>query len=794
LATIIGLIVAGLIVTGAVYVFYSFPPPSFPPDMSLAPIESIPFDGGWIGLLFIFVNGFLLSYVLIGDGADKTERLMLSIGLGFGLNFAVLILIGVLWEFNLLTIILTQVILLLVLGVSAFYRGLRPKLRGVLSLPRNPIKHRVDILTVLVIVVIGTFLTAATYKNVSLPATEWDSLAYGVNYARIIFEKHSIPLIAGPSLGLEMAANYPPGVQLIGSFLYVFAGSANDFYFRILSPIFGLATIIATYKFAITPSRSRAIAVFAALTLSAIPLFWEPFIQETYFMALTYMLTLSAFFFFKAYESKSGNAKQYEIVGTLFGCFAALTSYIGLFSFGLLLLYAVNAKLSLKRFASLITLAALITIPWYARNIILLGNPIYPFFGIGKYLDPFLRNSTVQHFQGYSSVGIFFWLSIFGKLGIGILVVVIAYLTFSSRKNQLMGLPSYLQKTVGNNIPNYLQSKFLIILPSYLFLVGLTLMTMHIPFPRYLIIAFPCFAVVFSAAVKSLFNMHNVTRVLAVGLVFVVAISSVLVPLYMNYSKPAARIGDDEWAYLTHVFEEADAWKWINNNHNSPTDARIAMFDIKEYYIERDVMPLDGNESAPLYRMNSIEEAINFLQEERVTHILSVPWASPGDSRMPNAYKSSILTRYLGDPRYLPPIYVGANGTTVYSVGPIDEKEIYEAFARNGSAPPLKHVTLNLTLTNSNSSNAKLCLPIPVDYRNGTLTLKVDGADLYIRLWNPQGEYVAPDKSTENQSKWSIDRAGYFTLTFPAEEVLTDDLNVTLDWTYSNPIWELSSP
>jgi hypothetical protein len=784
-------------VTGVVYVFYTFPPSSFPPDMSLAPIESIPFDGGWIGLVFILVNGYLLSYVLIRDGVDKAERLLLSIGLGFGLNFAVLILIGVLWEFNLSTIILTQVILLLALGVTAVYRGLRLNFQGALHVKRQSIKSRTDILTVIAVVVIGIFLAAATYKNVSLPSTEWDSLAYGVNYAKIIFEKNCIPLIAGPSLGLEMSANYPPGVQLIGAFLYVFAGSANDFYFRILSPIFGLTTMVATYKFAINLGRNKTVAVFAVFTLSAIPFFWELFIQETYFMGLTCMLTLSAFFFFKAYKSKSSDPKKYEIVGTLFCCFASLTSYIGLFSFGILLLYAIIAKLSLKRFASLITLAALVTIPWYARNLVLLGNPLYPFFGIGKYLDPFLRNSTVQHFQSYTNVTMFSILSIVAKIGIGILLVVIAYLTFSSRKNKLMFLPSNLQKKIPSNIPNYLQSNFLIILPLYLFLVGLTIIAMHIPFPRYLLVAFPVSAVIFSAAVKSFFNMHNVARLIAVGLVFVVAISSVLILPYMNNAKPIARLGDDRWSYLTHVFEEADAWIWINKN--TPTDARIATFDIKTYYIERDAMPLDGNESAPLYRMHNIEDAIDFLHQERITYVLSVPWASPRDLRMPNAYKLSPLTRYLGDPRYLPPVYVGANGTTVYHVGPIDEKTIYDLFTQKGFAQPTKHTVINLPVTNNTYPN--LYVPIPVDYRNGSIVFSVSSSQLVVELW--AGLYPAekifpyPIVNATGNGNWTpIDRAGYFTFTFrPVDggETPTENSSITFDLRFYN-CWELESP
>jgi hypothetical protein len=287
---------------------------------------------------------------------------------------------------------------------------------------------------------------------------------------------------------------------------------------------------------------------------------------------------------------------------------------------------------------------------------------------------------------------------------------------------------------------------------------------------------------------------------IAVGLIFVIAISSVLILPYMNFSKPAARLGDDKWSYLTHVFEEADAWNWINKN--TPKDARIATYDIKEYYIERDVMPLDGNESAPLYGMDSIEEAIDFLHKERVTHVLSVPWASPLDTRMPNAYKLSVLTRYLGDPRYLPPVYVGINGTTVYHVGSMDENTVYDLFAQKEFAPPIKHVVINLTVTENTSRYiAKLYVPIPVDYGNGSMVFSVNGRQLVVELW--AGLYPAekifpyPIVTARGDGNWShIDRAGYFTFTFqPVDggETFTENSNITFDLRFYN-CWELMSP
>jgi hypothetical protein len=271
----------------------------------------------------------------------------------------------------------------------------------------------------------------------------------------------------------------------------------------------------------------------------------------------------------------------------------------------------------------------------------------------------------------------------------------------------------------------------------------------------------------------------------------------------MNSAKPTARAGDDKWSYLIHVFEEADAWKWINEN--TPLDARIATYDIKEYYLERNTLQLDGNESAPLYEMDTIEEGINFLQERNVTHVLSVPWASPMDPRLPPAYKRCVLTRYLGDPRYLAPVYVGVNGTTVYQVGPIDEKTIYESFAQKEFAPPIKHVTINATVTN----NSRLYMPLPVDYREGKMELSVNSyQSLEVELWTGlipaekiadpflSGEFIFVNKTwVENPSfKWQpIDRAGYFTFKIiDRDETLTEDFDITLDLRFSN-YWELET-
>jgi len=736
------------------------------------PIESIPVDGGWLGVFFILANGFFLSYILYQNKLGVTERLLLAIGLGFGLNFAVMIILGVLWEFSLLTVLAAHLVMFITLSGTAVLRGFRIKL-GTFFLNKQ-IDFKItlrDILPLSLVAIIGALVILGLYKTLALPATEWDSLGYGLYYAKIIFEQGKIPLIAGPSIGLEMSASYPPGVQLTAVSMYTLAGNANDFYYRILSPIFSLATVLVTYKFARLLSKNRTFSLFAVAALCTVPYFWELFILETYLTALTFMITISAFFFFKAHNATPSDAQKYEIIGLLFCGFAALTSYIGLVSFGILVLYALQKKLAPKRFIELIVIGLAIVLPWYARNFILLGNPLYPFLGIGKYLDPFLRNSTLLHFQHYTLLPLHQLATTLSQIGACLTIIAVVYLTFSKRKNLFYAMAVYV-----------------------LFLC-LAIMAFHVAFPRYLIIATPILAVVFSTVFTLKPRMPKLSQVTAVGLMALIILSSVfMLPFTV---KPQPEPGEDKWSYQARTFEEGDAWKWINEN--TPANARIATFDIKYYYIERDVMPLDGNESAPLYKMKTIEESIEFLQDRGVTHILSVPWASQPDNRVPPAYENCTLTKYLGT-RYLPPLFIGVNGTAVYNVGPIDEETLCQTFAQKNMILPLKDITFNLTITNTTQpSMGKLYLPIPVDYRGGLMIATVTSCKA-INVNLMRGIASTDDISRtwfglcnntvgfENSGFiWRTEKAGYYTVhIIDAENSPSNAFNVTVNLRFYN--------
>jgi len=791
-------------------------------------IESIPVDWGWAGFVFILANGFFLSYLIINKKIGSLDRLLLTVGLGFGLTFVVMILIGVLWQITLPSVLFTQVALFVALAALALRRGLKlPKF----TLEPNLKIKKLHLLQVLLIMIIGVLAFAAIYDALSLPPTEWDSLAYGVNYAKIIFQNSRIPLIAGPSIGIEMSAPYPPGMQLSATFLYAFAGSANDFYYRILSPIFGLATLLVVYKFARQITQNRTAAVFAASALSLIPFFWQLFIQDTYLMALTFMLTISGYFFYKAYTAKTGDPKNYEVLGILFCSFAALTSYIGLLAFGVPLLYALHKRAGLKKLAGLVGLGVLVGLPWYLRNLVLLGNPFYPFGG-GKYLDPLLHSSTSQSFQQYLQLPEYALTSTLCKMAAVLLVFGVVFFTLSKKRR---------------NFP--------LTLTIYALSIGISLMGVYVAFPRYIIVAIPMAAVFFSFAINAIPEnsrwlktafatlvtlIRSIITALPPSAVFFslatktapkkcrlpqiasgvfiafVILSSIIILPYVNTVKPNAA-DQNKANYIASVFEEGGAWQWINEN--TPANTKIATFDIKEYYLNRTMFSLDSNDAAPLYQIDNIEEAIQFLTNNGVGYFLSVPWASPMDPRMPQAYNWCIFTQYLGDLSYLPPVYVDGTGTAVYHVGALNESDVDYLFSPKAKdihvVAPLRHRSVPVNLTFSNTTHIAACyIPFPVDYRPRNTTDKVTGnitvslsstnppatKQLFIELWNdkipdiqlyllhpkedpPNGPYIISN-SPETFS-WHIDQAGYFTIRVigqPETESVTLDVQFDFAW------------
>ncbi|RLF10681.1 MAG: hypothetical protein DRJ98_05540 [Thermoprotei archaeon] len=754
-----------------------FIPPSLPVE------EALPSDGGrgLLGFIPLLLLGFLATRLTAGRSTlDLLEEIAVALSLGMGLTSLTMIILGI---FNLIcTSYVTATFTLLLIGLavtSALKRG-----------EGRVIRVRVDGLRREVAAVVGllsVFVALAAYQALAYPEVEWDSLAYGVYYAKLIYDNGGVPFIAGTSIGLEMSAAYPPGLQCLACFFYVTANASNDFYFRLLQPILGVATLIVTYKASLLLTGDKRCALLGLLVLAAAPIFWVFFVLGSYAMYLALNASLTIYFLLRAYYAGE-RAASYETLASLFAGFASLISYLGLSCVGLLILYGFYVKLNAKRFTKLVSLALVVASPWYLRNLFLLGNPVYPLLGVGVRIDEVLWRSTVQHFNSYRTLwhvmdllGLLFqpykWREYLGAALLLSMVIYPAVYMYSSRRQ-------------GFHLALYIYT--LMVLSAIFFL--------HALFGRYLFIFTPFYAALLAYTFNQLRSGERVVKIAGALLIATVAVSFVYSVGHMSSLKNPADPVIDKWSYLKQSYGEADAWEWVCEN--VPREVKVATYEIRVYYLEREVFPLDGYEAAPLYRMESVEEGLSFLESRGVGYILSVPWASPLDVRMPPAYRWNVVMKWLGDPSKLPPVYVGSSGAAVYSLEGMSVEELAELYEARGFLPPLGGFSFNVTLVNATQPPMGVVyIPLPCDYAGRVLRVSVNSYGHNVSLEVFKGlvpsnasrwweRYVMVCRSPplsealgsfNPELEWEINDAGYFTLMVVSwDEQWIEPFNVTL--------------
>jgi hypothetical protein len=741
-----------------------------------------------LGIAIILILGYLFSLIFLPiPDLSVSERILLTLSLGLGINMVLLISVGIFMKLTIINVLVAQFTIILLAIFGLLKKGIKlsyPNLKAVLNIiMKSPKIHAVEMTLFIIIISYACF---TLYPLLATPVTEWDSLTYGVNYSKVIFENSGIPLIAGPSIGKEMSFNFPPGNQILVAYFFMLANDADELYYRLLASVVIIALVLTVYELSATLKGSRYQSLLAIIIVLTVLNLFSHTINGSYIIYTTLFVTLSAIYIMKALNSGSINkrTKYFENTAALFGGFAGLTSYIGILTLGIILIYFILRKLSIQRVIFLLSIFFLVISPWYLRNLILLDNPLYPMFGLGKFLDPILYASTSQHFRNWFNLpfeDLFlilikwgFWIPIYCILGIIILP-----------KPEL-------------------KQKQLLLLSLYISLISLAPFLFHAPFPRYLLISYPFFSALLARLIIVMLtsrdwkeNITSIMILLILMSLFLPAITSIK-PVY-NF--------DNKMDYVISYYADAEAWKWIN--YNTEKSDVIATFEIREYYIDRKVMLLDGYNASPLYRIKDIGEALKYLHQLGVGYILSAPWASPQSPIMPPAYDRLIITKYFGS-QLLPPVYVSPSGAAVYSVKPIKEEKVYELFKKENLIPPLKELKLNVIIFNSTQPpTGRIYIAIPCDYVKGQMHVWVNSSNKLVSVelwkglidWNTkewwkkyEGKARGPSLSIGLSAKnpgfvWNIDSGGYYTLMVVSWEKDTSPFNVTLYIKFYNK-WE----
>ena len=651
----------------------------------------------------ILILGTVASRVLLKNEEDKFLHRICAVGLGLGFTGLITIslgIFGVLYKAPLNIGILLLIVAFLLRG--SLHKQRRIGLKPVWSFLRDSfsiwkIRMRLDVkswslfswalrkLTLgnVCTMSIGIIVFLTYYQALFAPIVFWDSLVSHAVMPNIMYIHHEIPLIAGSSHGLEMSSNYPPLFYAIGAYFYIQIGGIEDFYLKAISPTMAFLTILVVYKI----GKSIAGDLYgkiSALFLSTTPLFILYSMFCTYYMIFVFFITISVLFMLLALKKKRFG---YWIISGVFYGISLLTTYNALFLlplfFGIPSYIFIRGRYKYKiligYFLPIFTISGI----WYIRNLILLGNPVFPYLFGGKYANQILG----LYFDVFRDVGL---LSYFGTLHPSI------FEWFGGIIFNFQHFPSFSILTfVGAMWVLLRKDRNLILLliwallPCIVILSGLSFI-----FPRYFLVAIPPFALLGALLISKVLDQLRVekdrrlnTNNLRSLIKYSIAIVLILIFLFpgltvaivgkMADDKPLGMPIDDGLYYFKnpgggypngwHAWIDTKTWSWID--YHLKEGEKVATFDVVIYYIKNGdyvyFFPLDGWEAKELYHTDNPTEIVQLLRKNQVKYVFDVPWYW-----RPELENVLPLTDFLGSP-WFPQIFKFRDGSIIYNVGPI---------------------------------------------------------------------------------------------------------------------------
>ena len=229
-----------------------------------------------------------------------------------------------------------------------------------------------------VLAVFTVFSVGLAFFSALTPPIAWDSQAYhlvipqfAIEHGRITMPP-DIPYFSFPSLVemLFLAAMLLKGdiaTQLIHT----------GYFLLLLGGLFAFAQRFLTNR----------TAWLAVAILVAVPSFFQIAMWAYVDVALACYAFLAVYALMVARDENGATWFVLAGVGAGLAMGVKYTAVIVPIALGLVLLW--RRDFNLKHWAMILGSAALVAVPWYARNLVFMGNPVYPFVFGGPYWDSF---------------------------------------------------------------------------------------------------------------------------------------------------------------------------------------------------------------------------------------------------------------------------------------------------------------------------------------------------------------------------------------------------------------------
>ncbi len=376
---------------------------------------------GWLVYCFAAIGYFLvLGWLILGCFRQRFPwftEIFLSIAFGMGTAGVAFELLGMAGWLGRAPVIFVGVVLV---GVAFFVRYIvaeKPMNPPVDALPppeRKTVGASVDRMLWWLLWIMTTLICALMLLHgVAYPETYWDSLILYMGYARKMFLQECFPFKAVGQVGIGLGANYPHLAAVLFASTAKVAGQWNDLVCQVLPPVLSWGWIVFIYGMVRAMTDDRLVAAATALLVRSIPygLCYSQFASD-YSFAVFYT---AAFLYVGCLYVRSARPALL-VIAMLLAAFAMHVNYLMgvLWLAGLALIFfahfgyfddrraGVLSVFTSKKFWMAFSIAVGLALPWYIRNLILTGNPVYAFFSNifgGVRINPDVMQSAVVEWK-----------------------------------------------------------------------------------------------------------------------------------------------------------------------------------------------------------------------------------------------------------------------------------------------------------------------------------------------------------------------------------------------------------
>ncbi len=341
--------------------------------------------GEWLVSLIvcavIVAGGGRLGRGIIGERGDAVERIALSIGIGLGALSAMTLALGLIGWLRFEVVLIVMVVIVAGVFSARLWRLDVTALRRAWSVPSGLSRWAA---------VYCAFALAIAFLHALAPATAWDALVYHLKGPELY--------LAAGRIGQPLDQPYL-GFPQFQEMLFLLARLIGASNVALLHWVFAVATVLLIYSEARHAWGESSGWIAAAIFLSAqsiVLVAGQPYVDLT--LAFHIMAT-----FVCIRHWHDGEGIGWLRLAGLFTGFAIATKYTAapaVIGLALVVVWrclsqreegmAVGARVGIWRcLLQYGGVAAVAAAPWYLKNLIVTGNPVYPFFFAAPYWDSF---------------------------------------------------------------------------------------------------------------------------------------------------------------------------------------------------------------------------------------------------------------------------------------------------------------------------------------------------------------------------------------------------------------------